>query len=124
MAKSEKIKTKVKEFSCKQCGCCCLKYGHELPATKKDLRLWREKNRQDIIARAKIVTVGDNKIVAIDLWFSPKTGNQVWRCPWLQINRRQKKYICRIYDVRPEVCREYPVSKNKALKDGCSGYKS
>jgi len=124
MAKSNKIEPKAENFECKQCGCCCLKYGHELQATKKDLRLWRKKNRQDIIDRIKIVTVGDNKIVAINLWFNPKTGEQVSRCPWLQNNRRQKKYICRIYDVRPEVCRKYPVSKNKALKDGCSGYKS
>lgn len=121
---AKKIEPKLKNFRCKQCGRCCLKYGHKLQATEKDLRLWRRKNKKDIIARAKIITVGDNKIVAIDLWFNPKTGEQVSRCPWLQKLRNQEKYICRIYEVRPEACREYPINKTQALKDGCSGYKN
>lgn len=124
MAKSKKIKARVKNFRCKQCGWCCLKDGHELQATKEDLRLWQKKNRKDILARVDIVTVNSNKIVAIDLWFNPKTGKQVSRCPWLQKRRNQKKYICRIYEVRPEACRGYPVNKGQALKDSCRGYES
>jgi Fe-S-cluster containining protein len=43
-----------------------------------------------------------------DLWISPKTGEEATRCPWLRKLPKQDRYICRIYDVRPDTCRDFP----------------
>ncbi len=41
------------------------------------------------------------------------------RCPWLRKLPNQEKYICRIYDDRPEDCRVYPVSIDQMIRDEC-----
>lgn len=41
------------------------------------------------------------------------------RCPWLRKLPGQQKYICRIYDDRPEDCRHYPVRIEEMLRDEC-----
>jgi len=37
---------------------------------------------------------------------------------------KQDKYICRIHDVKPEHCRNYPKSRKHAQKTGCKGFES
>lgn len=54
-----------------------------------------------------------------DVWFSPITGDELNRCPWLRKLPRQEKYICRIYDARPSACRAYPVNLGQAIQDDC-----
>ncbi|MBT4377022.1 hypothetical protein HOD29_06630 [archaeon] len=57
-----------------------------------------------------------------DIWISPKTRDDVSRCPWLRKLPKQEKYICRIQDLKPTHCRMYPQSKKHAEKTGCRGF--
>ncbi len=103
---------KNKNFECKQCGRCCLLYGSCLPAFPKDLELWEKEGRDDILAWVEFPG---------DLWTNQENHKEVDRCPWLRKFPNKNKYYCRIYDVRPEVCRKYPVDKEQALHDKCPG---
>jgi len=70
---------------------------------------WWETYRPDI-ARY----VQDGKI-----WIDPATGEHFARCPWLQKSPDGKKFICDIYDDRPEDCRFYPVNITDMIRDDC-----
>jgi Fe-S-cluster containining protein len=106
--------------ACTQCGKCCLLHagdpGNEQStntglgmATDEDLARWRD--RPDIM---RFIDPG-----LPDLWVSPRTGEDTERCPWLRKLPRQHKYKCRIYDVRPNACRGYPVDIEQMVRDGC-----
>ncbi len=104
-------------FSCKQCGNCCLNLdAHWSCATDQDIALWEENGRDDILAWVDEVFPG-----VYDLWIHPRTGEDVDRCPWLRKLPRQEKFICRIQDMKPEVCRNYPVSREHGEVTGCKG---
>lgn len=54
----------------------------------------------------------------------PDTGEQLTRCPWLELlpsdaTSGPDKYACRIYQDRPEDCRHYPSSISEMVRDGC-----
>lgn len=105
-------------FSCKQCGNCCLNLdGYYTCATKNDIRMWEENGRNDILRW--VDKVGDG---IYDIWINPRTGDDVSRCPWLRKLPQHEKYICRIHDMKPEVCKDYPISKNHAEVTGCKGW--
>jgi Fe-S-cluster containining protein len=94
---------------CNQCGKCCIHYADGgLSATPQEIDRW-EDNRPDI---SRYVSGGQ-------IWISPVTGEQMPRCPWLRKLPGQEKYICRIYDDRPEDCRYYPVDIDQMIRDGC-----
>ena len=57
-----------------------------------------------------------------DIWISPRTGDDVERCPWLRKLPGRNRYICRIHDAKPEHCRIYPQSREHAEKTGCPGF--
>jgi len=122
--KERKGADQAKEFNCQQCGECCLKYGHSMQATQKDIDTWEANQRNDILKYTKIIRIETGAVASCDLWFNPRTGKNVTRCPWLRWDWKKKHYVCRIYDVRPEVCRNYPLSVGQAKKDGCHGYKT
>jgi Fe-S-cluster containining protein len=94
---------------CNQCGKCCTRYGGgDLTATASEIDWWEE-YRPDIFEHVR-----DEKI-----WVSPVTGKQMLRCPWLRKLPNQQKYICRIYDDRPDDCKQYPVSIDEMVRDEC-----
>lgn len=94
---------------CNQCGKCCLRYGGGgLTATASEIDWWEE-HRPDIFAYVR-----DEKI-----WVSPDTGQQLLRCPWLRQLPNQEKYVCGIYEARPEDCKQYPVSIDEMVRDEC-----
>lgn len=105
-------------FECQQCGRCCLKYGACLCATDEDIELWERTGRQDILEWIGML-LGELP----DLWINPSTGEEASRCPFLRKLPGKNKYICRIYNAKPEICREYPVNKKQVLEDGCPGLK-
>jgi uncharacterized protein len=99
---------------CTQCGKCCLKYGAELDTVEvKVIHVWRRKRPE--IAQWAGWAGGD----LYDLWVSPTTHEDVKRCPWLRKPPNQEKYTCRIYAMRPQVCRNYPVDIEQMVQDGC-----
>ncbi len=113
-----------KEFKCKQCGKCCT-YGDviEIALTAQDYQRFINNDREDILEYIDSIPIGEGWFVH-DGWFSPKTGEEVTRCPWLRKLPNKDKYKCRIYELRPDVCRAYPQLRQEkdAIKDGCQGW--
>lgn len=99
---------------CTQCGKCCLLYGDGgLSASNEEIEAW------EIFNPAIAKYVMDGKI-----WMDPDTGEQLTRCPWLELfpadsKKGPDKYGCRIYQDRPEDCRHYPSSIAEMVRDGC-----
>ena len=96
---------------CNQCGKCCIKYGDgALSATAAEIDMW------ELFEPHIYQYVKDNEI-----WFSPDTGIQLTRCPFLEIEPGQgkEKYTCSIYPSRPEDCRHYPSNIAEMVRDEC-----
>ena len=112
-----------RNFHCKQCGYCCLNLleAYYTSFHPDDIELWRKEKRHDILAWV-VVTETDNPYDRYHGWISPITGEHVERCPWLRKLPDQNKYICRIQDVKPKHCREYPTSRKHAEDTGCKGF--
>ena len=53
------------------------------------------------------------------IWVDPATGEYFARCPWLRESSDHGKFICEIYDDRPEDCRHYPVDISQMVRDDC-----
>lgn len=96
---------------CNQCGKCCIKYGDgALYATPEEIEMW-ELFQPHIYQYVK----------GNDIWFSPDTGAQLNRCPFLkkEPNQGKEKYTCTIYLSRPEDCRHYPSNVSEMIRDEC-----
>ena len=112
-----------KDFKCIQCGQCCLNLldAFQTSVTEDDIKMWESEGRDDILEWVDPMHVGGDEYV-YDIWISPITGEDVTRCPWLRKLPKQEKYICRIHDVKPEHCRNYPKSTKHAQRTGCRGF--
>ena len=105
-------------FKCKQCGNCCLNLNAFYScASEADVKRWEETGRYDILEWDDPVDFGDHW--EHDIWINPRTGDDVSRCPWLRKLPGKDKYVCRIHDVKPDLCRNYPLSREHAAKTGC-----
>lgn len=96
---------------CNQCGKCCIKYGDGgLSATSEEIETW-EQFHPHIYQYVK----------GADIWFSPDTGAQLTRCPFLEVEASlgKEKYTCAIYLNRPEDCRLYPSNVAEMIRDEC-----
>ena len=99
---------------CNQCGKCCIKYGDgALSASKEEIELWELFN-PEIFEFVK----------GHEIWFDPKSGKQLSRCPFLETMPSTnplapKKYTCGIYLNRPEDCRHYPTLIAEMIADEC-----
>ncbi|MBT3296843.1 MAG: hypothetical protein HN919_18470 [Verrucomicrobia bacterium] len=109
-------------FKCKQCGHCCLNLNaFATCASEEDVERWAREGRDDILEWVVPVALGD-VIVAYDVWLDPETGEDVDRCPWLQRLPGTRKYVCGIHDVKPDICKDYPVTREHAERTGCPGF--
>ena len=94
---------------CNQCGKCCKNYSNGgLSASTSEIEYW-DVFRPDI---SRYVSEGN-------IWISPDTGEQLELCPWLTKLPDQNKYICDIYNDRPDDCKFYPVTIEQMVKDEC-----
>ena len=109
-------------FACKRCGSCCLNLtdAFQTCATEEDVRRWEEAGRDDILKWVDPIVIGDTCVY--DIWVSPRTGDDVSRCPWLLKVRGTDAFVCRIHDLKPELCRNYPKSRQHAEATGCPGF--
>ncbi len=116
-----RIETNMETFQCRQCGRCCraLDYHHEL--TDEDVTQWNATGHDEIL---KWVAVADrdNGRPAYRIWVSPDTGQLVTPCPFLKKEPASNRWQCGIHDIKPTICRQYPVSRKHALLTGCSGF--
>jgi len=110
-------------FKCLQCGQCCLNLHDAFTtcATEGDVRRWEATGRDDILARVDPIALGDECVY--DIWVNPRTGEDALRCPWLRKVPGTKRYICRIHDVKPDHCRNYPKSREHAVETRCPGFR-
>jgi len=123
------------QFKCAQCGSCCLNSNaYYTNVTEEDIEMWVENERYDILDWVDPIcfeyplkkpfswkNFRDHDIVCFDIWISPKTGDDVDRCPWLRKIPNKNKYKCRIHDVKPGFCRDFPDTVKRARKFHCKG---
>ncbi len=83
---------------CLACGECCKAFGGHLNASRTDLERWRLLGREDILSRV----IGRGWI-----WVDPDTKKPEAMCPFLEKTGPENS-ICAIYDIRPDICRDYP----------------
>lgn len=94
---------------CNRCGRCCLNLQLG-SATEQDILIWKKKKPEVLDYVCDCCS---------DLWISPVTGEEMNRCPWLRKLPKKEQYKCRIYELRPEVCRDYPVNIEQMINNGC-----
>jgi len=76
-----------------------------LEATGEDVKRWRHEGRHDILRFAEVLGRPDDPWA--DLWADQVTGAERFRCPFVRKVRGQNRYLCTIYETRPQVCRDY-----------------
>lgn len=112
-------------FNCTNCGKCCVDslYMGTLSAVEEDLARWEDAERYDILDTAYIFYWGDHRTA--DLWMDPKTGDENISdtCPWVK-KIGEDLWHCSIHELRPNVCRDYPVDEEQAEGFGCPGYRA
>jgi Fe-S-cluster containining protein len=115
-------------FRCKQCGRCCLDLcdAYQASASDEDIELWTARGREDILRWVSFIPVGKDESGKLhyvyDIWISPRTGDYVDRCPWLRKLPKKDQYVCRIHEVKPQLCRDFPISREHAEATGCRGF--
>ncbi|MFO8085520.1 MAG: YkgJ family cysteine cluster protein [Desulfobacterales bacterium] len=117
------VETGMEDFKCRQCGQCCrfLDYHNEL--THEDYSRWQSLGRRDILERVGLIRK-KGQIVAFRIWIDPVTHLLAKGCPWLTRDSEHNLYVCRIHDVRPKICRQYPGSRKHARMTGCLAFEA
>lgn len=118
-----RIETGMHAFSCRQCGRCCrfLDYRNEVSAA--DVAHWQAMGRSDILHWVGVYRrKGAQPVYRI--WVDPATGRAAAMCPFLTSDPPGKRWVCRIHDAKPEICRQYPTSRKHARMTGCPGFDS
>jgi Fe-S-cluster containining protein len=117
------VETEMEKFQCTRCGHCCLELldAYCTSVDIEQVQRWRKEDRWDILERVEIMMV-DGKELFADIWFSPTTGEETARCPWLRKLPNKNIYTCRIHETKPLHCRNFPKSKKHALTTGCKGF--
>ena len=116
-----RVLTGMEDFNCHQCGKCCQKLDYHNEVTAEDVDYWEQTGRGDVLAW--VGTFKKNGQEAIyRIWIKPGTRTFAETCPFLQKNPHDNKWICRIHDAKPRICREYPVSRKHAIMTGCPGF--
>lgn len=107
------------EFNCTACGKCCLEGAGWLPLVEDDIARLEGQGPEVL----KYVTwQGEPGARQGSLSSTLVTGRETTRCPFIRKRRGRAAYDCRIYEVRPNVCRRYPTSPDHARYTGCDGY--
>jgi len=110
-------------FVCKQCGKCCLNFydAYQHSVDQSDVEIWQNNARDDILAWVDPLKLSNGRYI-YDVWINQRTHDDVERCQWLRKLPGKDKYICRIHDVKPSLCRNYPKSKKQAKEGSCKGF--
>ncbi len=116
------IETDMEAFHCRQCGFCCRFLDYHNEVTAEDVALWKASKRNDILKWVHEITV-DGEPRGYRAWVVPSTQKQAEACPFLEKAKGLQLWRCRIHDVKPAICRQYPLSRKHAVMSGCSGFK-
>ena len=94
--------------SCNQCGKCCIRYGNgQLSASADEIARWAAEYPEI-----------DRYVSNGQIWIDPLNKMPLTRCPWLEADERGR-YLCKIYEVRPDDCRYYPTHIDEMIADEC-----
>lgn len=115
--------TGMEAFKCRQCGHCCHNLDYYDQLTEADYNRWQALKREDILMTVRCVRRGNNTF-AYRMWEKTGIEKPGSPCPWLYKAPTQNGWECRIHDVRPEICRQYPGSRKHADMTGCPGFKA
>ncbi|MFP4571944.1 MAG: YkgJ family cysteine cluster protein [Desulfobacterales bacterium] len=119
-----RIDTGMENFKCRQCGRCCRKLDYRNEVSAEDYLNWQELERKDILER--IATISRNgRIISYAAWVEPGTRRFADVCPWLVPADKKDKtgqWVCKIHDIKPEICRQYPGTRKHAQMTGCIGF--
>jgi Fe-S-cluster containining protein len=116
-----RILTGMEDFFCRQCGRCCQTLNYRNEITAEDVAVWEKLARNDILDWVGVFQ-RDGCRTAYRMWIKPGTREFAEVCPFLQKKPAENRWICRIHDVKPQICRNYPVSRKHAVMTGCSGF--
>jgi Fe-S-cluster containining protein len=114
------IQSDMNRFVCGQCGDCCRSLDYKDECTKEDYTRWQKLERYDILDRVMVIQRKDGQN-EYRIWVEPGTDNLYETCPWLGKMPNGDQYRCRIQDVKPVICREYPFTRKHAIMTGCNG---
>lgn len=116
------IETGMERFACRQCGRCCRDLDYHAEVTVEDVARWRTLDRADILKWVGVTRHRDGR-ETYRIWVVPGTNRFAEPCPFLKKIPTRHAWQCRIHEIKPLICRAYPVSKKHALMTGCSGFK-
>ena len=117
------ILTGMQDFTCRQCGRCCRTLDYHNEVTADDVARWKHTGRNDILDWVGSFPKNSREAV-YRIWIKPGTRSVAETCPFLQIIPHENRWICRIHDVKPQICRQYPVSRKHAIMTGCPGFET
>lgn len=115
------IETAMTNFSCRQCGQCCRELNYHHSVTAADVARWQDLGREDILAWVGRFRRRDGG-EAYQIWVIPGTNRFAERCPFLKQGTSSHLWVCGIHDVKPIICRQYPITRKHALMTGCRGF--
>lgn len=115
------IETDMSGFTCRQCGNCCRNLNYHNDCTEDDFKLWEMLGRDDIMEKVMIIRCEESGISQYKIWKKPGTTQLYPECPWLAPASGSDRYKCLIQDVKPEYCRQYPLTRKHAEMTGCRG---
>ena len=121
------IETGMESYNCRQCGRCCRDLDYRNQLTARDVQRWRTAGRHDILKWVGITRRADGR-EAYSMWVIPGTTRISETCPFLEPGRQQHGtdavWSCRIHDVKPDICRQYPINRKHATMTGCLGFEN
>ena len=117
-----RVLTGMEDFTCRQCGKCCQKLDYHNEVTDDDVAAWVQTGRSEILDWVGVFHKDGHETV-YRIWVKPGTRTYAEACPFLQKKSHENVWICRIHDVKPRICHEYPVSRKHAIMTGCPGFK-
>ena len=115
------IETNMEDYVCRQCGRCCLTLDYHEEVTAEDVALWKALGRKDILQWVD-ETICDGQNQSYRIWVTPGTQQLAETCPFLKREPATNQLKCQIHDVKPAICRQYPVSRKHAAATGCRGF--
>jgi len=119
--KGIRIETGMECFECKQCGRCCLSLDYHDQLKAEDVEKWQQMKRKDILEWVGVFEQ-NGRVKDYRIWMVPGTKKLAEKCPFLHQGSSDKQWICRIHRVKPDICRQYPVSRKHAIMTGCPGF--
>ena len=116
-----RVLTGMEDFHCQQCGKCCRTLDYHDEITKEDVMRWKRLERIDILDWVGVFKKNHQETV-YRIWMKPGTRKFADTCPFLHKKPAENRWICQIHDVKPQICRQYPVSRKHAIMTGCPGF--